>query len=133
MYVCVAGNGEILFFFPFFPQQQFNRQFSFRVEVLNIENYIRERFKKEGGKLTTTGNMGQYIFCFSFCVFAHFSKFSMYAWGKKGKMLVFTGVYVCVKAKLTVVSFFFLVFFAPFPYGYPLKSSTYFLQVQEET
>ena len=48
-------------------------------------------------------------------VFAHFSKFSMYAWGKKGKMLVFTGVYVCVKANLTLVSFFFLVFFAPFP------------------
>ena len=106
----------MLVFFPFFPQQQFNRQFSFRVEVLNIENYIRERFKKEGGKLTTTGNMGQYIFCFSFCVFAHFSKFSMYAWGKKGKMLVFTGVYVCVKAKLTLVSFF-PCFIAPFPYG----------------
>ena len=31
-------------------------------------------------------------------------------------MLVFTGVYVCVKAKVTLVSFFFLVFFAPFPY-----------------
>ena len=77
---------------------------------MNIENYIRERFKKEGGKLTTTGNMGQNIFCFSFCVFAHFSKFSMYAWGKKGKMLVFTGVYVCVKAKLTLVSFFSLFF-----------------------
>ena len=92
------------YFFPFFPQQQFNRQFSFRVEVLNIENYIRERFKKEGGKLTTTGNMGQYIFCFSFCVFAHFSKISMYAWGKNPKMLVFTRVYVCVKAKITLVS-----------------------------
>ena len=30
-------------------------------------------------------------------------------------MLVFTGVYVCVKAKLTFVSFFFNFFFAPFP------------------
>ena len=30
----------------------------------------------------------------------------MYDWGKKRKMLVFTGVYVCVKAKLTFVSFF---------------------------
>ena len=40
----------------------------------------------------------------------------MYAWGKKGKMLVFKGVYVCVKAKLTLVSFFFFFFFAPFPY-----------------
>ena len=36
-------------------------------------------------------------------VFAHFSKFSMYAWGKKRKLLVFTAVYVCVKAKLTLV------------------------------
>ena len=65
MYVYVAGNGEMLvFFLPFFPQQKFDRQFSFRVEVLNIENYIRERFKKERGKLTTTGNMGQYILLF---------------------------------------------------------------------
>ena len=65
MYVCVAGNGEMLVFFLFPPNN---------------------------------------------------SKFSMYAWGKKRKMLVFTGVYVCVKAKLTLVSFFFLVFFAPYPY-----------------
>ena len=40
----------------------------------------------------------------------------MYAWGKKGKMLVFTGVYVCVKAKLTFVSFF-SPFFCTFPLG----------------
>ena len=79
----------------------------------DIKNYIRERFNKEGGKLTTTGNMGQNIFCSSFCGFAHFSKFSMYAWGKKGKMLVFTGVYVCVKAKLTFVSFFLLFLHLP--------------------
>ena len=39
----------------------------------------------------------------------------MYDWGKKRKMLVFTGVYVCVKAKLTFVSFFLPFFFAPFP------------------
>ena len=38
----------------------------------------------------------------------------MYDWGKKRNMLVFTGVYVCVKAKLTCVSFF-PFFFAPFP------------------
>ena len=61
---------------------------------------------------------------FCFCVFAHFSKFSMYDWGKKRKMLVFTGVYVCVKAKLTFVIFFSNFFFAPFPnqkcfYGFP--------------
>ena len=56
------------------------------------------------------------ILLFCFCVFAHFSKFSMYAWGKKRKMLVFTGVYVCVKAKLTLVSFFSIFFFPPFPH-----------------
>ena len=35
----------------------------------------------------------------------------MYAWGKKRKLLVFTAVYVCVKAKLTLVRFFFNFFF----------------------
>ena len=54
--------------------------------------------------------MGQYIICFSFCVFSHFSKSFIYAKGKKGKMLVLTGVYVCVKAKLTLVSFFSFFF-----------------------
>merc|ERR1719234_1708729 len=48
-------------------------------------------------------------------VFAHFSKFSMYAWGKKRKLLVFTAVYVCVKAKLTLVRFFFNFFLCTFP------------------
>ena len=41
-----------------------------------------------------------------FGVFTHFSKFSRHAWEKIPKMLVFTRVYVCVKAKLTFVSFF---------------------------
>ena len=59
-------------------------------------------------------NMRQHIVFF---VFAHFQKISMYAWGKKGKMLVFTGVYVCVKAKVTLGSFFSLFFVAPFPYS----------------
>ena len=50
-------------------------------------------------------NMGQ---CtrFFFGVFTHFSKFSRHAWEKIPNMLVFTRVYVCVKAKLTFVSFF---------------------------
>ena len=40
----------------------------------------------------------------------------MYAWGKKRKLLVFTAVYVCVKAKLTLVRFFFFnFFFCTFP------------------
>ena len=49
----------------------------------------------------------------------------MYAWGKKGKMLLFTGVYVCVKAKLTLVSFF-SPFFAPFPYDYDANFTDWF-------
>ena len=32
-------------------------------------------------------------------VVAHFSKFSMHAWEKNPKFLVFARVYVCVKAK----------------------------------
>ena len=35
MYVCVAENGEMLVFSPFFPNNSLNRQLSFRVEVLN--------------------------------------------------------------------------------------------------
>ena len=54
---------------------------------------------------------------FSLLRFEHFSKFSMYVWGKKRKMLVFTGVYVCVKAKLTLVRFFSKNFFELFPYA----------------
>ena len=48
---------------------------------------------------------------FLFGVFTHFSKFSRHAWEKISKMLVFTRVYVCVKAKLTFISFFFQFFF----------------------
>ena len=42
---------------------------------------------------------------FFFGVFTHFLKFSRHAWEKIPKMLVFTRVYVCVKAKVTLVSF----------------------------
>ena len=49
------------------------------------------------------------MYCFG--VFAHFSQFSMYAWGEKRKNVSFSRVYVCVKAKLTFVSFFFLFIF----------------------
>ena len=59
-----------------------------------------------GGKLTTTGNIGQYIVLFlRVCTFLESFHVRL---GKKGKMLVFTGVYVCVKSKLTLVSFVFL-------------------------
>ena len=68
--------------------------------------------KKEGGKLPQITWDNEMFFLLRF---AHFSKFSMYACGKKRKLLVFTAVYVCVKAKLTLVRFFFNFFFAPFP------------------
>ena len=41
----------------------------------------------------------------------------MYAWGKKGKMLVFTGVHVCVKAKLTLLVYFWFYFLYIFSNG----------------
>ena len=54
-----------------------------------------------------------FFFSFAFCTF--FNKFHVRL-GKKSKSVSFSRVYVCVKAKLTVVSFFFTFFyFAPFP------------------
>ena len=55
--------------------------------------------------------------------FAYFSKFSMYAWGKKEKKVSFSRVHVCVKAKLTLVSFFYFFFYAPFPKRIGLRES----------
>ena len=52
--------------------------------------------------------------CFFLLRFAHFSKFSMYTWGKS-KSVSFSRVYVCVKAKLTLVKFFLLFFLCTFP------------------
>ena len=66
-----------------------------------------------GGKLTTTDNIGQFIFFwfFAFLRFCTFVKiFHVRLWKKKGKILVFTGVCVCVRAKLTLVSFFLSFF-----------------------
>ena len=70
------------------------------------------------------------MYCFG--VFAHFSQFSMYAWGEKRKNVSFSRVYVCVKAKLTFVSFFSFLLIAPFPYRFVQqwkfqKSSTWIL------
>ena len=58
-----------------------------------------------GEKLTATGNIGQYIVFFVFA-FLHIFQKNHVRLGEKRKILVFTGVYVCVKAKLTLVSFF---------------------------
>ena len=53
--------------------------------------------------------------CFFLLRFAHFSKFSKYAWEKKVKVLVFQECMYCLKAKLTLVSFFLLFFLCTFP------------------
>ena len=125
MYVCVAGNGEMLGFFPFFPPTIVFRIFrspsylgtmcfslpfipnnqliSAQMESTwiltcalfwksrdfrDIKNYIRERFKKEGEKLTTTGNMGQHI-VFLFLRFCTFFKIFHVRLGKKTKNVSF--------------------------------------------
>ena len=56
--------------------------------------------------------MGQHIFVFVFLFLHIFQNFPC-TLGEKRIFLVFTGVYVCVKAKLTFVSFF--PFFCTFP------------------
>ena len=54
----------------------------------------------------------KYFFSFAFCTF--FKIFHVRL-GKKSKSVSFPRVYVCVKAKLTLVSFFYF-FYAPSPY-----------------
>ena len=54
------------------------------------------------------------FFSFAFCTF--FKIFHVRL-GKKSKSVSFSRVYVCVKAKLTLVSFF-LLFFCTFPLRY---------------
>ena len=61
--------------------------------------------EKEGKKLTTTGKHGiMYQFLLAFLRI--FQNFPGTLGEKIPKMLVFTRVYVCVKAKLTFVSYF---------------------------
>ena len=69
---------------------------------------------KRGGK-TTTDNMGQCnemkcFFSFAFCTF--FKIFHVRL-GEKSKSVSFSRVYVCVKAKLTLVSFFYFFLHLP--------------------
>ena len=64
-------------------------------------------------KLRATDNMGQCnVFSFAFCTF--FKNFHVRL-GKKRKSVSFSRVYVCVKAKLTFVSFFYFFLFCTFP------------------
>ena len=52
---------------------------------------------------------------FFFCVLHIFQNFPC-TLGEKGKSVSFSRVYVCVKAKLTLVRFFFTFFSCTFPY-----------------
>ena len=63
---------------------------------------------EEGEKLRATDNMGQ-CNVFFFCVLHIFQNFPC-TLGEKSKSVSFSRVYVCVKAKLTLVSFFFTFF-----------------------
>ena len=65
---------------------------------------------EEGEKLRATDNMGQ-CNVFFLLPFAHFPC----TLGAKSKGVSFSRVYVCVKAKLTLVSFFLLLFFLHLP------------------
>ena len=52
---------------------------------------------------------------FFFCVLHIFQKFP-FTLGEKSKSVCFSRVYVCLKAKLTLVSFFLLFFLCTFPW-----------------
>ena len=80
-------------------------------EGLGYLKLHKGKVKKRGGK-TTTDNMGQWN-VFFFCVLHIFQNFPC-TLGKKSKSVSFSRVYVCVKAKLTLVSFFYF-FYAPSP------------------
>ena len=75
----------------------------------DIKNYIRERFKKEGGKLTTTG-------VFLFLRFCTFFKIFHVRLGKKTKNFSFYRRVCMCKGKTNICYFFFHFFyFAPYP------------------
>ena len=62
---------------------------------------------------------------FFFCVLHIFQNFPC-TLGEKSKSVSFSRVYVCVKAKLTLVSFFLLFFYAPSPRGKCFKCFPFF-------
>ena len=69
-----------------------------------VKIWHRERLKKRRKKLTTTGKHGTTMYQVFFWRFYAFFKIFQARLGKNSKNV--TRVYVCVKAKLTFVSFF---------------------------
>ena len=107
MCVCVAENCEMLVFFLFSPT------------IGRIDNYLSElRFcTMWDGILATRGCYAchETMYCFSFLRFCAFFKIFHIQLEEKRKNVSFYTVYVCVKVKLTFVSFFFLFFLCTFP------------------
>ena len=104
MYVCVAENAELLGFFYFFLHLS-HRQFSFIDLCLSSKMYWTFNCSWDN---VMKWNV------FFFCVLHIFQNFPC-TLGEKSKSVSFSRVYVCVKAKLTLVSFFLLFFLCTFP------------------
>ena len=112
MYVCVAENAELLVFFYFFLHLP-HRQFSFIELCLSSKMYWALNFSWDNVMIWNV---------FFLCVLHIFQNFPC-TLGEKSESVSFSRVYVCVRAKLTLVSFFFYFFFyAPFPSGNSLVS-----------
>ena len=96
------------FFFRFFPQQQFNRQFSFRVEVLNPMGWY---LGHKGLLAPPPPSQCAHVACF--CTF--FKIFHVRL-GKKTKTVSFySGVCMCKGKTNTCQVFFSIIFFCTFP------------------
>ena len=93
MYVCVAGNGEMLVFFPFFPTIVWmdNYLSEYRTYIIGIESYGVISWS-QGAPIALFLKSRQ---CTVFAFLHIFQNFPCTLGGKKGKMLVFQGcVYV---------------------------------------
>ena len=99
MYVCVAENVELLVFFYFFLHLP-HRQFSFIDLCISSKMYWTFN--------CSLGNVMNWN-VFFFCILHIFKNFPCRL-GEKSKSLSFSRLYVCAKAKLTLVSFFFTFF-----------------------
>ena len=97
-------------FFLFFPNNSLNGQLCFRIKVLTIWSDILAIRGSYSQPQITWDNV-----LFLFLRFCTFFKIFYVRLGKKRKNVSFSRVYVCVKAKLTLVSYFSPFFFAPSP------------------
>ena len=118
MYVCVAENAELLGFFYFFLHLP-HRQFSFIDLCLSSKMYWTFNCSWDN---VMKWNV------FFFCVLHIFQNFPC-TLGEKSKSVSFSRVYVCVKAKLTLVSFFLLFYFVHLPLTNLVRNLLYVKQL----